>query len=106
MKNILLLIFIVALFHPVFCNEQQKDSTNIGYYVVIEKNGKIQPFLKTNQLAEVYAFIQVSFPAFCADVEIELKDSPVFIQTTANNEIYIEKMRIVNGKYKRLKRTE
>lgn len=106
MKHLLLLICLVALFQPVFSHEKQKDNTNIGYYVVIEKNGKIQPTLKTNQLAEVYAFIQVSFPAFCADIESELSRSNVFIQTTANNEIYIEKMRIVNGKYKRLKRTE
>ena len=103
MKRLILLFFIMALFKPVFCNEKQKDSITIGYHVVIKKNGKFENPINTELLAEVYAFIQVNFPYFCADVESELKESHVFIQETFKNQIYIEKRKIVNGKYKRIK---
>lgn len=105
MKRIILFISIMALIGPVFCHEKQKDSITIGYYVVIQKNGKFKPPLKTKSLAEVYAFIQVSFPDFCADIESELKHSPVFIHETFKNQIYVEKKRITKaGKYKRIKK--
>lgn len=105
MKRITLFILFVALIQPVFCHEKQKDSINIGYHVVIQKNGRFEPPFKTKSLAEVYAFIQVSFPDFCADIESELKHSPVFIQETFKNQIYVEKKRITkSGKYKRIKK--
>ena len=105
MKILILLFCIVALFEPVFCHEKQKDSIIIGYYVVIQKNGKFEPTLNTESLAEVYAIIQVNFPDFCADIETELKESPVFMQETFKNQIYIEKKRITKaGKYKRIKK--
>lgn len=104
MKRLILLFCIVALFEPVFCNEKQKDSITIGYHVVIQKNGKFQKPLNTESLAEVYAYINVYFPDFCADIETELKKSPVFIQETFKNQIYVEKKRITKtGKYKRIK---
>ncbi len=103
MKRITLFILFVALIQPVFCNEKQKESVNIGYHVVIQKNGKFQKPLNTKSLAEVYAIIQVSFPDFCSEIESELKYSPVFIQEKFKNQIYIEKRKIVNGKYKRIK---
>ena len=104
MKRLILFIFLVALIQPVFCHEKQKDSITIGYYVVIQKNGKFEQPLKTKSLAEVYAFIQVSFPEFCADIESELKHSPVFIHEKFKNQIYVEKKRITKaGKYKRIK---
>ena len=106
MKRITLFILFVALIQPVFCHEKQKDSVIIGYHVVIQKNGKFQKPLDTESLAEVYAFVQVNFPDFCADIETELKESPVFIQEKFKNQIYIEKRKIVNGKYKRIKKLQ
>ena len=47
MKTLILFIFLVALMQPVFCHEKQKDSINIGYYVVIQKNGKFESPFKT-----------------------------------------------------------
>lgn len=99
MKRLILLFCIVALFEPVFCNEK----LIIGYHVVIQKNGKFDKHMNTQSIAEVYAYINVYFPDFCADIETELKESPVFIQETFKNQIYIEKRKIVNGKYKRIK---
>ena len=104
MKTLILFICLLALIQPVFSHEKTKDSITIGYYVVIEKNGKFEPPLKTQSLAEVYAFIQVYFPDFCAELENELKESPVFIQETFKNQIYVEKKQLTKkGKYKRLK---
>ena len=105
MKRLILFIFIVALIQPVFCHEKQKDSITIGYHVVIQKNGKFQKPLNTESIVEVYAYINVYFPDFCADIESELKHSPVFIQETFKNQIYVEKKRITKaGKYKRIKK--
>ena len=104
MKQLILIFFVLALIEPVFSHEKQKDSTTFGYYVVIKNKGKFETPLKTQSLAEVYAFIQVSFPDFCAELEKELKTSPAFMQITFNSEIYVEKKLVAKkGKYKRLK---
>lgn len=103
MKHIILLICLVALFQPVFSHEKQKDSTNIGYYVYVQKCGKIAE-LKTESIDHVYLFVNLYYPDFCADFFTILQKSPYYRENCYRREIYVEKMKITkNGKYKRIK---
>ena len=113
MKQILL-ICLVALFQPVFSNEiyvankevvqEQKVSKNslkIGYYVFIKKDKKVHQE-KFDDIEHVYVFICEHFPSFCTDLESELSKAPGFMQISYVSEIYVEKQKVVNSKYKRL----
>lgn len=115
MKRIILIFCIVPFIFTPILNVQAKNNTTyqkkesavktpeIGFYVYLQKERKVYQ-LKTQSLAEVYTFIQVAFPDFCAELEKEMETSPAFMQITFNSEIYVEKMQITkNGKYKRLK---
>ena len=103
MKRLILFIFIVALIQPVFSHEKKKDSITIGYYVFIKKCDSIHR-LETGSIAEVYAFIHVAYPDFCADLNYILEKSPYYRENCFEREIYVEKMRInKKWKYKRLK---
>lgn len=117
MKQILL-ICLVASFHPVFSIEiyrankeviqEQKVSKNslkIGYYVFIKKDKKVYQ-KEFDNIEHVYLFIGNHFPLFCADIEEELNNSPALMQVNHVSEIYVEKQKIVNGKYKRLKKKD
>ena len=78
-----------------------KNSLKIGYYVFIKKNKKAYQE-KFDDINHVYVFICEHFPSFCTDIESELSKAPVFMQISYVSEIYVEKQKIVNGKYKRL----
>lgn len=103
MKQLILLICFIALMNPVFSNENIKDSITIGYCVVIKKCDSIHR-LETGPIAEVYAFIHVAYPDFCADLNYILEKSPYYRENCFEREIYVEKMRInKKWKYKRFK---
>ena len=117
MKKVLL-ICLVALSGAVFSNEIPKDSKTIsneqivaknslkiGYYVFIKKDKKVYQ-KEFNNIEHVYLFIGNHFPLFCADIEEELNNSPALMQVNNISEIYVEKQKIVNGKYKRLKKKD
>ena len=113
MKRVLL-ICLVALSGTVFSNEIPKDSKTIsneqivaknslkiGYYVFIKKDKKVHQE-KFDDIEHVYVFICEYFPSFCTDLESELSKAPGFMQISYVSEIYVEKQKIVNSKYRRL----
>lgn len=112
MKTKLILLFaIVALWQPVFCNEQAKDnktqtpdnSNKIGYYVYVQKCNEVAE-LKTESLHEVENFIHSFYPEFCENLEYQFQFTHYYRVNCFKKEIYCEKMRInKRGVYKRLK---
>lgn len=103
MKRLILIFFVLASIEPVFSHEKTKDSITIGYYVFIKKCDSIHR-LETGSIAEVYAFIHVAFPDFCADLIFITERSLFYHEYCFKREIYVEKKQVTKkGKYKRLK---
>jgi len=116
MKQLIILFTIVALWQPVFCNEQHensktisstektaKNSVKIGYFVYVQKCGEVAE-LKTTDLDEAQVFIRSFYPYFCEDLEYEFQHTPFYRVNCFEKEIYIEQMRITkSGKYKQIK---
>lgn len=114
MKQITLLLFLTCTFAPILSVQSKNVSIHHkkesaikapenGYYVYVKKCGKIAE-LKTESIDQVYLFVNLYYPDFCADFFTILQKSPYYRENCYRREIYVEKMRIVkNGKYKRIK---
>lgn len=113
-KLFMLFAFVYLYFTPVF-NVQAKNDTTYqkkentvkthenGFYVYVQKCGEVAE-LKTQSIEQVYIFINLYYPDFCADLGYIFDKSPYYRENCYKREIYAEKMRITKkGKYKRIK---